>query len=67
MNNYGYVCKGRPKHNRAKSNIFIVKHQSKSSTQGRVELPNISFPKEFNGKRIRFKVEIVPDTKPEDK
>lgn len=40
-------------------NWFIVKHTNYEN--GHIPMSNISFPKEFIGKKVRLKVELVDD------
>jgi len=66
INSNGYLCKRKPKTHRFKSlpgqNWFLVKHAS-IGAHGALNLGVVNFPKEYIGKRIRFKIEIIGDKK----
>ena len=54
-----YVTRGY-KHKNPKKNWFFIKSKE-GYPGGFISLHNIVFPKEFLGKRIRLKVEIIDD------
>jgi hypothetical protein len=64
----GYICvrtiSGRPSNAKSsRKNTWLVKYIDARNNIGRITMKNINIPKEYVGKRVRFKMEVVGEEK----